>query len=203
MTPSPQQKGSTIMAVSKALATTKKAAPHKTAVAKKPSGTIAQADYTITDLPSVSQIVEALTEGSKLFYDGETSTQGESMLLDRLTKGSVRDMFDEASLEKIKDHFGEKLIVTSVDGVRNSEFDDGGGLGVYLIISAVDPEGEVLKMAVGTSDGIGFISRLNEEGELPWAVSFEKATKATRSGYFPVNCVSRQSFDKAGNKTDF
>jgi hypothetical protein len=181
------------MAVSKALATTKKAAPRKTAVAKKPSGTIAQADYTITDLPSVSQIVEALTEGSKLFYDGETSTQGES----------IRDMFAEESLEKIKDHFGEKLIVTSVDGVRNSEFDDGGGLGVYLIISAVDPEGEVLKMAVGTSDGIGFISRLNEEGELPWAVSFEKATKATRSGYFPVNCVSRQSFDKAGNKTDF
>lgn len=196
------------MAVSKALA---KRAPAKKATrqaaAKKPTASrapavIAEADYTITEIPTVEQVKTALAEGVKFYFDGESDTG--SFLATTLERASTPDdLFAESELVKIKEHLGETFDLMGIDAVRNSDFNEEGGLGIYLIVSAVDSEGELVKLGVGQVDPLGKIVALHEMNAFPWRVSFEKSEKQTKRGFFPINLVNRQARTKSGAKTDF
>jgi hypothetical protein len=180
---------------SNSLATTKKAAPRST------SKEITQADYVVTDVPTLAQFTEAVQEGVKLVYEG--SEQTDNFLADTLTSAtSTADLFGGASeLLKVEEVLGTVLTLTGIDAVRNSDFED--GMGIYLIVSAVDPEGEAVKLAVGNKSGIGVILGIHENDDFPWKVSFERSSKPTKRGFFPINIVNRQVVDKNGKKVDF
>ncbi len=146
----------------------------------------------IYDVPTINQVKEAIQNRSKLFFDGDES--GDSILIGTLAKAKDGfDLFAESELEKVEDHLGETLTITAVNAVRNSEFE--GGLGVYLIVTAVDVDGGEFRLAVGQTDPIAKIVSLSEMGQLPWAVCFERSSKPTRAGFYPINLLSRQMRD--------
>ena len=148
------------------------------------------ATFTVDTVPTRAQVVDAIASGSKLYFDGDES--GASTILPGILSSadSPLDVFATGELEKVEDHYGEILTVLSIDGVRNSDFE--GGLGIYLVVSAATIEGEVIRLGVGSTDAVGKLVTLNELGAFPWKVSFERATKATKAGFFPVNLVNRQ-----------
>jgi hypothetical protein len=163
----------------KALATTKKGA------------VATQADLVIIDIPTIAEVTDAIEQGYKLHFDGETQ---DNVLLSTLKGASSRADLAAASsggLLKMIDHLGEKIRVTGIDGVNNADpgNDGAGTLGVYLVASIVTRDGEVAKMAVGAKQPFAYIVALNEWGELPCDLSFEKATKPTKNGFFPINAI--------------
>lgn len=161
----------------------------KRAVAKKKTGEVITASYAVDDIPTAEQVGQALATGSKLYFDGDETTG--SILPGILANAeSPIDLFDEGTLEAVENHLGETLNILSVDGVRNSDFE--GGLGVYLIVTANTIDGEILRLSVGVVDGVAKLSAIHHMGGFPWAVSFERSTKATKSGFYPINMKSRQ-----------
>lgn len=163
----------------KALATTKKVTtPEVVDVAIEVAG-----------IPTTQEVVAALTTGSKLYVAGDDTA---TSILPGILAGAEKavDVFGGGELEKLEDHLGEKLTVLSVDGARNSDFE--GGLGIYLIVSAADPNGEVIQLSVGTQDGVGKLVKLHELHAFPWTVRFERATKATKGGFYPINMVNAE-----------
>ena len=185
------------MAVSKALSTTKKA------VAKKAAPkAIEEAAYVIEGIPTVEQFTTALKENAKLYVEGEGETG--SFLAETIERAETgQDVFGGGGeLLKVKEHLGEVFNVLGIDAVRNSDFNEEGGMGVYLIISAVDANGELVKIGVGQTDPMGKLVKLNELEAFPWRVSFETSKKETRRGFKPINLVSCQALDKNGQKVE-
>lgn len=163
------------------LATTKAAAPE----------VIEEASLVLYDIPTSAQVAEAIRSGSKLFVEGESD--GSSILVDTLDNATTgEDVFAENELLSVKEHYGETFVVQRIVSVRNSDFDEAGGLGIYLIVEATTVNGELVKLAVGAKDPIGKLVKLHELGAFPWAVVFERSTKATKAGFYPVNMFSRQ-----------
>lgn len=182
---------------SKALQTTK--APAKRATS---SGVIEEASYVISSIPTVAEFTQALREGGKLFVDEDATETGSFLAeaLDRAESGA--DVFSAGGeLLHVKEHLGEVFTILGIDAVRNSDFE--GGVGVYLIVSAIDSEGELVKLDVGQTDPMGRLLKLYELNAFPWRVAFEKSEKATKGGFFPINLVSRQALDKSGGRVDF
>ena len=167
-----------------------------TGLAKSPArprtpAIVEEAATVITTLPTVADIAAAVKGRYKLFYDGPED--GGSILANAITSAtSGADLFAASELEKVNDHLGETLVIQSLDAVRNSDFEEAGGLGIYLIVTATDVDGVLMRLGVGSADAVGKIVALAELDSLPWAVAFERSTKATRAGYFPINLVSRQ-----------
>lgn len=151
------------------------------------------AAISITELPSIELVAECIANRTKLYFDGE-GREG-SVLADTLNRAKTgSDLFAESELVKMADHLGETLTVLSIDGVNNSD-EGNDGLGVWLVVSMSTQDGELIKMAVGAADAFAKIIALNEFGELPFPVAFERSTKKTRSGFYPINCVSRRQKD--------
>ena len=166
----------------KQLATTKRSAP----------ATITEADLDISGIPTLEEVSGAIQGGYKLHVDSDG--QGDSVLLGALKNAkSKADLaaISSGDLEKMADHLGEWLTVTAIDGVNNADpgNDGPGTLGVYLVVSATTPDGEAIKMAIGAKQPFSYLVALNEWGELPARVMFEKAKRATKAGFFPINCV--------------
>ena len=61
-----------------------------------------------------------------------------------------------------------------------------------MVVKAVDPDGQLISVAVGSVDGIIKLLRLRELGALPRWVAFDYANKATKSGNFPINLIDRE-----------
>jgi len=184
------------MATTKALATTKRA-PTKAAPA-----VIEEGEYVISGVPSLAQVKEVLESGSKFYLDDTSSDTG-SFLASTLAADTPEGLFAESELLSTKDHLGEVFVIEGIDAVRPSDYDEPGGLGVYLVVSAIDSDGELVKLSVGSKDAFAKIVALSEMGSLPWRVSFEKAEKATKRGFFPINLVNRHASTKSGKKVDF
>ena len=163
--------------------------PARTSQAPRAKGEVVVASYTIDDIPTKSQVIEAIASGSKLYFDGD---ENGSSILPGILAGAENpiDVFAAGELEAVKNHLGEELTIFSVDSVRNSDFDE--GLGVYLIVTADTTDGEEIRLAVGSTDGIGKLVALHEMKAFPWKVAFEQASKATKNGFFPINMVSKQ-----------
>ena len=150
------------------------------------------AAISIYEIPSSEMVVEALTNRQKLYFDGDVS--GDSYLADTINNAeSGDDLFAASELDAVEDHLDETLTIRSIVGVRNSDFE--GGLGVYLIVEAVTLDGEALRLAVGQSDPLAKIVKLHELEQLPWPVAFERSKKPTKSGFYPINLLSRKQRD--------
>ncbi len=162
---------------------------------RKPSQNVVVASYAIEDIPTKAQVIEAIAAGEKLYFDGEENTNS---ILPGILAGAENplDLFAAGELEKVKDHLGEELTILSVDAVRNSDFEE--GIGVYLVVSAATNDGEVIRLAVGTTDGVAKLAAMHEMGAFPWKVVFEQSTKKTKAGFLPVNMLSRQPQDRTG-----
>lgn len=181
--------------ITKALATTKKA------TTKAPRGEVVTADYVISGVPSLEQYLECVREGSKFFLEDEGEIG--SFLAETLERAkTTADLFGGSEeLLKVEENLGTVFTLLGIDAVRKSDFSD--GMGIYLIVSATDPEGELVKLAVGNQSGIGVILGISENDDFPWKVAFERSQKATKKGFYPINIVSRQVVDNNGNKVDF
>lgn len=147
-----------------------------------------------TTFPTATQVANALATGTKFFVDSETG--GGSELAARVANAeTAADVFGESELTNMTDVLGTTFKMDVV-GIRGSEFE---GLGFFLIVECVDGNGEVKTVAVGATDPITKLLKLKELGALPRSLAFEKSTKPTKSGYYPVNLVDRA----AGPKGDF
>lgn len=185
------------MATTKALATTKRSPAQAPAI-------IEEGEYVISGVPSLAQVKQVLESGSKFYLDDTSSGDTGSFLASTLGRADTPEgLFAESELLSTKDHLGEVFIIEGIDAVRPSDYDEPGSLGVYLVVSAIDSDGELVKLSVGSKDAFAKIIALSEMGSLPWRVSFEKAEKATKRGFFPINLVNRQATTKSGKKVDF
>ena len=174
------------MATSKAVARTSQ-------TPRKKAGDVVVASYSVDDIPTKAQVIEALASGSKLYFAGDENAT--SILPGILANAeNPLDLFAAGELDAVKNHLGEELTILSVDGVRNSDFEE--GLGIYLIVTAATPDGEEIRLAVGSTDGVAKLAALHEMGAFPWKVAFEQSTKPTKNGFFPINLVSRQPQDR-------
>lgn len=154
------------------------------------SNTPVSTELVISNLPSTADIDHAIRHGLKLSIDNEGV--GEAAIVARVANAtSVEDVFGGGSLTAINDILGTSLRIDAIESVRPSDYASESGLGIYLVVKAVDVDGEVHTLAVGSTDAIVKLVKLAELGALPRWVAFEKATKATKSGYFPVNMVDR------------
>jgi len=59
------------------------------------------------------------------------------------------------------------------------------------VVNAADNDGDTFSLAVGVTDGIVKLLKLNELGALPRWVAFEESTRKTANGYYPINLVDR------------
>jgi hypothetical protein len=143
-------------------------------------------------------VADAIREHSKLYYDGP---EDEGSMLPTMLENAQKpeDLFSADKLDKVEEHYGEELKILSVDGVRNSDFE--GSLGIYLVVSAVTVDGEILHLPVGHQSGIAVLAGLHEMNAFPWVLVFERSEKATKSGFFPINTVSAQPFEVPGGGT--
>lgn len=154
---------------------------------------IAEADLQVEGpYPSSKEIATAVRSGVKLFIESEGA--GGSILADSLEAVSVESLFATGELVKMKDHLDEDVRVTRIVGANPSDFSEEGGLGVYLVVEAVLDTGEVVNMALGAANPMGVVVRLAELDALPRTVRFEKAKKATRGGFYPINTVDAEPF---------
>ena len=172
------------MAPSKAIAT--RAGAKSASPAKKSNTTIDQADIVLDTIPTIEQVIQALEERSH-FFVVESDDPGESMLLSKLRNAkNADDLAKESDLESVSDRLGEWLCIQTVDAIRNSDFKES-TFGVYLVVTATTEDGELVKLGVGSSEPFSFIVAWREMGELPRWAKFDKAEKATRGGFSPVN----------------
>lgn len=172
----------------------KKAAAKSSTPARRPSQEITQADIVLDAIPTIEQVITALEEKAKFFVEESEEGAGESMLLSKLRNAkNADDLAKETDLESISDRLGEPLLIQTVDAVRNSDFKES-TFGVYLVVTAVSEDGELVKLGVGSSEPFSYIVAWREMGELPRWCQFDKAEKATRGGFFPVNVTDLGAF---------
>ena len=176
-----------------------------TALAKPaPPGETAMVSVSIESIPTAEQIADAIEGGYKLYFEGENT--GGSILVDKLRNlKSGADLFSAADLEKVQDHLGETVTIMKIDSVVNADekYADQAGLGIFLVCTVVDSQGESAKWGIGAQDPVGVIVGLHDLGLLPWKVSFELAEKPTKRGFRPINTVSRTTMTDDGEKLDF
>jgi hypothetical protein len=149
------------------------------------------------ELPTADLIVLAVANHLKLKIENDVSEA--DVLARYASAGSGADLFKPlGKLTLPKENLGTTFSLQKILGARNSDFDNddsGSGVGVYLIVEAASPDGEVVALAIGSNDGMTKVLRLAEIGALPWAVAFEQADKKTPRGFFPINMVDRQPAD--------
>lgn len=149
-------------------------------------------DMVISNIPTTAEIDYAVRAGIKLSI--QDNAAGESAIVSRVAGAtSADDVFGGGELVSIKDVLGTALKVEAIESVRPSDFASETGLGVYLVVRTVDIDGEARTLAVGSTDAIVKLVKLNELGALPRWVAFEQSTKATKNGYYPVNLVDRHA----------
>ena len=145
-------------------------------------------DVVVSTLPSSAEIAMAISNGMKVTI-GDTVTEGD--IANRIAGATtLEDIFGGGELAHVKDFLGTTLNVLAIEGARNSDFE--GGVGIFLIVKVADPDGEIFSMSVGIADGVQKLVKLQELGLLPCKVAFEQSTKATRSGFYPINLVLRE-----------
>lgn len=179
---------------------TSKNTPARTSQAPRPraTGEVVTASIAIDGVPTRAQVADAIRNHSKLYFDG--APQAGSILPSILENATTpEELFSSGELQKVEDHYGEELKILSVDGVMNSDFKE--SLGIYLIVTAVTPDGEVLHLPVGHQSGLAVLAGLYEMDALPWVVIFERSTKATENGFYPINTLSAQPTTTASGVT--
>ena len=163
------------------------------ATSRKPKTTTPAAitaDLVVTTLPTSDQLRQVVALGGKLFIEKAGS---EADIVNRVAlASSASDVFGSGELTSTKEIMGTSIQVTEIESIRPSDFDDSSGLGVYIVVKAIDPDGQSLNVAVGSTDGIVKLVRLNEIGALPRWVAFERASKPTKNGFHPINLVDRE-----------
>ena len=84
-----------------------------------------------------------------------------------------------------EDVAGRVIVVT---GLTRHQSDYEGALGVYLVVDAVDATtGEVLRFGTGSTGIIAALAVAHSRGWLPPKCEVVKASKPTKSGYYPHN----------------
>lgn len=145
-------------------------------------------DLVITGIPTSTQALGALATGQKLFVDGgeDPVTQADVLarVLDATTEGEV---WAEGTLQNVTSHLGERLTITGIQGARNSDVENS-VLGIFLIVNAVDADGESFSLAVGSPDPVIKLLRHREVGTWPIVVKFWENAKAQKPGQnAPIN----------------
>ena len=159
-------------------------------IKKSSTPAVISPEIEVVGLPTSEQVREAVGMGAKLYIPVPTT---EVDIVNRVSAASrAEDVFGGNELTKVKDIMGTSIKVLEIESIRPSEFQNGSGLGAYLVVKAVDPDGQLISVAVGSVDGIIKLLRLRELGALPRWVAFDYANKATKSGNFPINLIDRE-----------
>lgn len=161
------------------------------------SPAVVTASTVVEGIPSSELVISAISIGGKLFYEGDD--EGVNVLASTLSGVTSREELLAATsaseLDKVTDHLDEDLVLLGIDGIRNSDYTEEGGLGVYYVVSATGRGGSRLKLAVGQADPFAKITVCHEVGGFPWRVRFTRSTKPTRRGFYPVNLINRETAD--------
>jgi hypothetical protein len=169
------------------------AKPRANAPAKR-SQEIAQADIVVSSIPTIEQVTQALEEKVHFFVEEDEEYAGESMLLSKLKNArNADDLAKESDLLAVRDVLGTVLCVQTVDAIRNSDFKES-TFGVYLVVTAVDEHGELVKLAVGAAEPFSYMVAWNEWGDLPRWVRFDQSEKPTKGGFYPINVTDLGPF---------
>lgn len=162
----------------------------KRAAPPRPSSGTMAVSRVLNGVPTAAQVAAAIAAGEKLYVDEETG-EGVSIIPALIANASKpEDLFGGSELEQVKNHLGETLRVLGINNVNNSDFED--GLGIYIVCTVVNNNGETFALGVGAADAVAKICALNDMGAFPYDVAFVEADKKTKRGFTPINLESRQ-----------
>ena len=159
-----------------------------------PTGTVKGTDLVVPSSgSSVADLKYAIANGLRLFVDEEGMDE-DTFLLRQLDKsGDEAAILAEGALTPLEAILNVPVRLVEYHGMRNSSYQES-KLGVFVVIDVADADGTTYTIAGGSADVIVKVVQLAEAGSIPskgWIV-FEKATKPTAAGFYPVNMKAAQ-----------
>lgn len=144
--------------------------------------------------PSSAKIVKrrALPDITKAFAElvsaipADDTGTGTLAIVSRMLDAEAPEQLNTTGeLPSGEDMAGRVLIVT---GLTRRKSDYEGGMGVYLVVEAVDASsGEVLRFGTGSTGIVAALAKAHSAGWLPLRCEIVKAPKPTKSGFYPHN----------------
>lgn len=133
-------------------------------------------------LPDITKAFAELVAGIPA---DDTETGAMSIVSRLLDAESPEQLNTLGELPSGEDVAGRVLIVT---GLARRKSDYEGGMGVYLVVDAVDAStGEVVRFGTGSTGIVAALAKAHASGWLPLRCEIVKSPKQTKSGYYPHN----------------
>jgi len=102
---------------------------------------------------------------------------------------AIADVDDAANLSSFWDKQNTDAIVNhklTITGLKRQQSDYEGGLGIFLVVDYLDEDtGEQGTFTTGAVGIVGQLVKAYAAGWLPLPVTFRRATRPTKAGYFP------------------
>jgi hypothetical protein len=110
---------------------------------------------------------------------------GEVNILEAIMRAETIEEIDAAwEARSLEDYVGQKLTIT---GLRKGKSDFADGLGLYLLIDALDEAGKKLVLTTGSVSCVGQLIKANALGAFPRTFIPRKAERASANGFFPMH----------------
>jgi hypothetical protein len=115
----------------------------------------------------------------------DTGGDGEVNIIEAILRAESADEIDAAwEARSLEAYEGRRITVT---GLRKGQSDFADGLGVYLLIDAVDDQGKKIVLTTGSVSCVVQLLKLHTLGALPVTLIPRKAERASAAGYFPLH----------------
>lgn len=113
------------------------------------------------------------------------SGDGEVNIIEAILRSESIDDIDAAwEARSLEDYNGRKVTVT---GLRKGKSDFTDGLGLYLLIDALDEDGKRMVLTTGSVSCVAQLIKSHALGALPRTFIPRKAERASANGYFPMH----------------
>jgi hypothetical protein len=163
-------------------------------MASKPSTAIAVRNIELVPgkggaIIPVDDLRAALKGEAKLRIDLDDADIAAAMLERKLSATDVSGLASSGELDEIKAVCGQPVCVMGA-GFRNSDdqyADEGGSLGIYVVLNIVTTSGETLTVGTGGGDVVVTVNKILELDLLGTWWIIAPSAKETKRGFRPLN----------------
>ena len=111
-----------------------------------------------------------------------------------LSAETMDDILAPVANVKAEDVLGVPLVIRGYRRLPSTKKDS--SLRFYLLLDAVDPDGEPITVTCGSVNVMARIISLAHHGHLPCIVAITKAKTQTAAGYYPLDVAGRSTEDR-------
>lgn len=148
---------------------------------------VREVELTPAGIVPSSVLLEAITSGQKVHVALDNEQIAAAMLARKLGATTVEELGGTGDLDDVESIYGRPIKVMGV-GVRNSDEQYEGKLGIYVVLNVVTAEGETLAVSSGATDVVCTsikVAELDRLGKDWWTIA--PASGKTAAGFTPVN----------------